>query len=149
MFRTLALLLCSLTVAIAAGPMGTWKLNAAKSKYEGIPAPKDQTVTYTAKGAGYDYLAKGTSSTGAATNSSFTYTKDGEDIKATGFPYWDAISLKNGSGDKSTAQLKRGGKVVGTVSRTISTDGKAMTLTGTLTLPDGKRATYNAVYDKQ
>ncbi|HZO52309.1 MAG TPA: hypothetical protein VFB63_06315 [Bryobacteraceae bacterium] len=149
MFRTLTLLFCTLVAASAADLIGTWKLNTGKSKYTGMPAPKEQTVTYTAKGAGWDYSAKGTSGTGEPTNAAFTYVKDGEDAKTTGFPYWDAISIRNGSSAKSSATLKRAGKAVGTATRTISADGKTMTITGKVTMPDGKPATYTAVYDKQ
>lgn len=149
MIRTFALLLCAFAAAPAADIMGTWKLNLAKSKYEGMPAPKEQTVIYTAKGSGWEYVAKGTSGTGEPIRSAFTYTKDGDDLKSTGFPYWDALVLKNGAADKSTAQLKRAGKVVGTATRTVSADGKSMTVAGTVTMPDGKKASYSAVYDKQ
>ena len=149
MLRTLALLLCALTAASAAGPLGTWKLNTAKSKYDGLPAPKEQTITFTAKGTGYDYSAKGVSATGTPISAAFSYAKDGEDAKATGFPYWDAVSLKNGMADKTTAQLKRGGKTVGSAVRTISADGRTMTLVGKVTTPDGKPAMFTAIYDKQ
>ena len=149
MIRTLALMLCAFTAVSAADLMGTWKMNTAKSKYEGMPAPKEQTVTYTAKGAGYDYAAKGISNTGSPISAAFTFTKDGEETKATGFPYWDSMVLKNGMGAKSSVELKRGGKAVGTAARTISADGKLMTVVGKVTLTDGKQATYNAVYDRQ
>jgi hypothetical protein len=149
MVRTLALLLCTLGAASAADVIGTWKLNTAKSKYEGIPAPKEQTVTYTAKGTGWDYSATGVSGAGAPTTATFTFVKDGEDAKTTGFPYWDTISIKNSARAKSTGTFKREGKVVGTGTRTISSDGKTMTIVGKVTLPDGKPATYRAVYEKQ
>jgi hypothetical protein len=35
--------------------VGTWKLDVAKSKYEGAPAPKSLTRTVTAEGAGLKY----------------------------------------------------------------------------------------------
>ena len=149
MIRTLALMLCAFTAISAADLIGTWKLNTAKSKYEGIPAPREQTVTYTAKGTGWDYSAKGVSATGAPTTATFTFVKDREDAKTTGFPYWDAISIRNSASAKSTATFKRGGKAVGTGTRTVSADGKSMTIVGKVTLPDGKAATYSAVYDKQ
>ena len=149
MVRTLTLLLCTLVAASAADVIGTWKLNTSNSKYEGMPAPKEQTVTYTAKGTGWDYSAKGVSATGAPTTATFTFVKDGEDAKTTGFPYWDAISIKNSASAKSVGTFKRDGKVVGTGTRTISADGKTMTIVGKVTLPDGKPATYTAVYEKQ
>ncbi len=128
---------------------GTWKLNTAKSKYVAMPAPKEQTVTYTSQGSGWKYDAKGTTSDGQPINASFVYAKDGEDAVASGFPFWDAIALRNGNSDASTATFKRQGKVVGNAKRVISKDGKTMTITGSVTQADGKTGTYTAVYEKQ
>jgi hypothetical protein len=150
MYRLLALSLCVFaSAAFAADATGTWKLNTAKSKYTGMPMPKDMTVTYTPEGSGWRYAATGTSGTGQPINASFVYAKDGEDIKTTGFPSWDTIVLKNAGSDKSTGLLKREGKSVGSVTRTISADGKMMTIRGKVTTPEGKQATYLSVYEKQ
>jgi len=149
MIRTFALLLCAFAAASAADFIGTWKLNTAKSKYDGMPMPKEQTVTYTAKGDGYDYVAKGTSATGEPIQAMFSYVKDGQEAKATGFPHWDGLVLTGGSGKKSKAKLMRGGKAVGSATRTVSADGKSMTVAGKATTADGKKVTYSAVYDKQ
>src|SRR5262245_58167845 len=109
MFRLLVLGMSIVGLAYSADVSGTWKLNPAKSKYTGVPAPKEMTVTYTPQGTGWRYEARGTSATGQAINSSFTYAKDGEDNPTTGFPNWDSISLKNANSDRSTATLKRQG----------------------------------------
>jgi hypothetical protein len=148
-FSTLALLFCSLSSASAADFFGTWNLNLAKSKTEGMPLPKEQTVTYTAKNGGYDYVAHGTSTTGEAIHSTFTYLKDGEEIKTTGFPNWDALVVKKGMDVKTTVQLKRKGEVVGSVTRTLQPGGMVMTLVGKVTLPDGKKASYSYTYDRK
>ena len=151
MFIRRALLISAFAfAALAANNLpGTWKLNVAKSKYTGIPTPKETMVTYTTQGQGWKYEAKGISGDGQPTNMSFAYEKDGADCPITGFPYADAISIKNGNGDVTTSTFKRGGKAVGTVKRTVSKDGKTIMLDGKLTLADGKKATYMAVYEKQ
>lgn len=150
MFRLFALSLCIfVSAAFSADVTGTWKLNTTKSKYTGMLMPKDLTVTYTPEGSGWQYAATGTSGTGQPMNTRFTYVKDGEEIKTTGFPIWDALVLKNGHSSKSSATVKREGKPVGTLTRTISDDGKVMTIQGKVTTPDGKKATYVAVYEKQ
>ena len=110
------------SMALSADFAGTWKLNTAKSKYDGIPMPKELTVTY---------------------------AKDGEDIKTTGFAEFDAIVIQNGNAEKSIATYKRQGKPVGTATRTVSADGKTMTISGEVTLQDGKKTTTVSVYDKQ
>ena len=150
MHRYLALALClASATAFAVDATGTWKLNTAKSKYTGMAAPKAMTAVYTPQGSGWKYSATGTAGNGDPINSSFTYVKDGDDIAATGFPLWDGIVLKNAKAVEATGVIKRQGKAVGTLTRTISADGKTMTIRGKLTAPDGKPATYVAVYDKQ
>jgi hypothetical protein len=91
---TLALLVLSLTVS-AADFIGSWKLNTAKSKYTGAPTPKELTVTFSKQGTGWTYEAKGTGAAGEAINRTYTYVKDGEEAKTTGFPNWDGIVLKH------------------------------------------------------
>ena len=41
------------SMALSADFAGTWKLNTTKSKYDGIPMPKEMTVTYSPQGAGW------------------------------------------------------------------------------------------------
>jgi hypothetical protein len=150
MYRWLALCLFIFAVpAFSVDATGTWKLNTAKSKYTGMPMPKDMTATYTPVGDGWRYAAKGTSATGEPIDSTFHYTKDGEDLKTTGFPNWDTLVLQNTKANKATGTMKRGGKPVGTLTRTIASDGKTMTIRGKVTTPEGKQATYMSVYEKQ
>jgi len=150
MIRT-ALVFCAFAALVSGAEhlAGNWKLNSAKSKYVGMPAPKEQTVTYTAQGAGWKYDAKGTSAAGQPINTTFVYVKDGADAVMTGFPYADAIVLKGGNADTSIATFKRQGKVIGNAKRLIAKDGKTMTITGEVTQADGKKGTYTAVYEKQ
>src|SRR6266404_1482127 len=132
---TLAIGLLTL-VAFAADPViGTWKLNTAKSKYTGMPMPKDVTVTYSPAGSGWKYDGKGIAGDGSPINMSFVYVKDNDEMKLTGYPYADSLTLQNGNSDSSTGTFKRDGKPVGTAKRTVSKDGKTMTVSANLTLP--------------
>jgi hypothetical protein len=150
MLNRILLVLCVFAaVAAAVDTTGTWKLNTAKSKYTGMPAPKELLVTYTPAGSGWRYEAKGTSATGDPINGSFTYSKDGEEARTTGFPMWDGIVLQNAATEKATGTLKRGGKTVGSVTRTLASDGKTMTIRGNVMTPEGKKASYVSVYEKQ
>jgi hypothetical protein len=139
-----------MTLALgAADATGTWKFNTAKSKYDGLPKPKDMTVTYTPEGSGFRYHAKGVSGEGQSVDTSWVYVKDGADIQMVGSPFGDALVLMGADKDVTTGVFKRGGKVVGQVKRTISASGKVMTITGHSLTADGKKVTYTAVYDKQ
>jgi hypothetical protein len=149
MIRTAFLVGALATMVSGADLAGTWKLNTTKSKYVGMPAPKEQTVTYTNQGSGWKYEAKGTAADGQAITASFVYVKDDVEAAATGFPFGDAIVLHNGNANSSTATFKRQGKVVGNGKRVISKDGKSMTITGEVTQADGKKGTYTAIYEKQ
>ena len=149
MVKSLILLLCTFGLLSAADLAGTWKFDTAKSKYEGMPAPKEQTVTITVNGKGYDYMAMGTSSTGEAIHAMYTYVKDGEQIKTTGFPNWDAIVIKHGMENKTEIEFLRGGKSVGKGTRELAKDGKMYTVSGKVKLADGKEASFKGVYEKQ
>ncbi|MFN0105066.1 MAG: hypothetical protein ACKV2U_23650 [Bryobacteraceae bacterium] len=150
MLKSLVLVLCAIAVTVSAADIaGVWKLNPAKSKYTGTAGNKEMTVTYTMQGSGWTYSAKGVSAAGEPITRSYTYVKDGEEFKVTGFPNWDGLVLKNAATSKSTSTYMRGGKAVGTGTRTISADGKTMTIRSTVTLPDGKKATMLSVYDRQ
>ncbi|MGA7415662.1 MAG: hypothetical protein WBW33_34635 [Bryobacteraceae bacterium] len=149
MIKSLILLLCTFGLLSAANITGTWKLDTAKSKYEGMAMPKEQTITITANGKGYDYMAMGTTPTGEAIHTMYTYVKDGDEIKMTGAPYWDALVLTHGMEKKTEIELKRGGKKIGEATRVLAKDGKSYTITGKLKLPDGKEASLKGVYAKQ
>jgi hypothetical protein len=131
--------------------LGTWSLNAAKSKYSGVPAPKSLTRTVAADGDSVKYSYEGTGADGAALNYGFTVKYDGKDnpITGSGMPYGaDQIAIKRLSTHKFFATLKKDGKVVGTSSSIVSSDGKTTTLTGKGTV-GGKAVSSTQVYDKQ
>ena len=149
MIRTIALMVTLLGVAGAADFMGTWKLNVAKSTYGVVGAPKEQTVTYSPKGAGYDYELKGISPKGEPLHGTYTYMKDSVENKATGFPNWDGIVLTHGMSGKATAVYMRAGTRVGTGTRTLSPDGKTLRIDSQVKVPKGKVSITSAVYDRQ
>jgi hypothetical protein len=64
--------------------VGTWKLNTAKSKYTGVPAPKEMTRTIEAAGDSVKYTNSGTAADGSAISASYTVKYDGKDYPITG-----------------------------------------------------------------
>jgi hypothetical protein len=149
LIRLTSVILALVLPVLAADFSGTWKLNTAKSKYTGMPKPKEMTVVYTPQGSGWAYEAKGTTGEGQPISTSFVYVKDGEDIKIAGSSLGDTLVLRNAQGDVATGVFKRGGKVIGQVKRTFSDAGKTMIIAGNSVLPDGKPVTYTSVYEKQ
>jgi hypothetical protein len=131
--------------------LGTWKLNAEKSKYTGMEGPKSLTRTVAADGDSVKYSFEGTGADGKPVAYGFTLKYDGKDVPVTGsgMPYGaDQIAIKRTGPNKFSATLKKDGKDVGTSTSVVSKDGKTITLVGKGTV-DGKAVSSTQVYDKQ
>jgi hypothetical protein len=128
---------------------GTWKLNLAKSKYTGMPAPKEMTRTVEADGDAVKYTNSGTAADGSPTSFNFSVKFDGKDYPITGkAPYGaDMIAIKKVNDYKYEAKLKKGSDVVSDTKIEVSKDGKVTTLTAHGVADPSKN--YVAVYDKQ
>jgi uncharacterized Zn-binding protein involved in type VI secretion len=131
--------------------IGTWKLNAEKSKYTGMKGPTSLTRTVAADGDSVKYSFEGTGADGSALKYGFTVKYDGKDnaITGSGMPYGaDHIAIKRLGSNKFSATLKKDDKIIGTSTSVVSANGKTITLTGKGTV-DGKGVSSTQVYDKQ
>ncbi len=138
------------TVSAQSGSeIGTWKLNVAKSKYSPDPAPKSQSVTFAAAGQGVKVTVEGVAADGSKTAQSYTANYDGKDAPLTGSATTDMVSLKRINATTVERTDKKGGKVVQTLTRVVSADGKTMTITTKGTNAQGKPVNNVAVYEKQ
>lgn len=129
--------------------LGTWTLNAAKSKYTPGPVPKSITSIYEAAGKGYKVTVKNDTGGGIVQYSYTTYL-DGKDSKVTGNnPNADTIGVKRIDARTLEAVSKKNGKVTITQRNVLSTDGKTRTVTtiGIDTL--GQRVHNVAVFEKK
>ena len=128
--------------------VGTWTLNAAKSKYTPGPAPKGITSTYEAAGKGYKVTVK--NDTGAGTvQYSYTTNLDGKESKVIGNnPNADTIDTRRIGPRTLEAVSKKGGKVTITQRNTLSADGKTRTVTTTGTDALGQKVHNVAVFEK-
>jgi len=144
--------------AVIAGPamgqsafVGTWKLNVAKSKFEGAPAPKSLTRTVTADGGSLKYSFEGVAADGTKVAYGFTTKLDGSDsaVSGNGMPGGaDTVALKKVSDHKIEGHTKKGGKEIGKVAAEVSADGKTSTVK-TEGKVDGKEVKAEQVYEKQ
>jgi hypothetical protein len=128
---------------------GTWKLNAAKSKFSPGPPPKTMSVTYSAVGTdGMKIVVDATPATGPAQHWEMTAHYDGKDYPVKGNPNADTISAK--LIDKLTGEstFKKGGKITATNTRTITGDGKTLTITSKGVTEDGKPRNDVQVFEK-
>lgn len=132
--------------------VGTWKLNLDKSKYPAGKAPKSLTRTATADGDTVTYKFEGVAADGTAFSWGYTSKYDGKDseVTGTGVPYGaDHIAIKQVNSHQLSVTSKKGDKIVGTASATVSHDGKMLTLTSKGTDANGKPVKSVSVYDKQ
>ncbi len=146
------------TIAMAAvafcadNTLGTWKLNAAKSKTAAGQSPiKSLTVVRAAAGDAIKVSVKGDREDGSKIDVSYTAKYDGKPVtmSGSGLPY-DTLALKQVDADTVTdTRSKKGGKYTGTGKFAVSKDGKSATLSTKGTGADGKPFEGNTAYDKQ
>lgn len=129
--------------------IGTWTLNAAKSKFNPGPAPKSITVTFETAGQGIHVVADAVDAKGATAHTEYTGNYDGKDYPLSGVPIADQVSLKRIDARTTQRSDKKAGKVVQTYVRKVSADGKTMTVTQKGTDADGKPVNNTVVFDKK
>ena len=142
----------SVTTALAADSdpvVGTWQLNAAKSTWTSGPAVKSQTRTYSQSGPSITLVMKTVGPDGKESTSQTTYQLDGKDYPVSGSADYDSLTAKQVNPRTATFTLKKGGKAVGTTTRTVSKDGKTLTAKSSVTTAKGEKAESVTVFDKQ
>jgi hypothetical protein len=142
------------SAAVAAGTaadpvVGTWNLNAAKSKFSVGPALKSQTRIYSQSAQGITLNMKTVGADGKEATTQTTYQLDGKDYPVTGTPDYDSLSAKQVDSNTAEFTLKKAGKAVATTSRKVSKDGKTLTSTGKGTNAKGEKYENVTVFDKQ
>jgi hypothetical protein len=131
------------------GLEGTWKLNAAKSKFSPGPPPKSMSVTYSAVGAdGLKVVVDVTPATGAAQHWEMMAHYDGKEYPIKGNPNAEMVSMKTVDKLTTESTFKKGGKVTSTNTRTLSADGKTLTVTSKGVTEDGKPRNDMQVFEK-
>jgi hypothetical protein len=129
--------------------VGNWQLNLAKSKFSPGPAPKSQTRAYAATADGIDMKYTGVAADGSAVTGKSTFKYDGKDYPLTGSADFDTLTLKRIDASTIESTQKKAGKPVGTTIRTVSADGKVLTLKSKGTDAKGKAYDNVMVFDKQ
>jgi hypothetical protein len=139
----------NLAAAAADQHSGTWKMNPEKSKYSPGPAAKSVNLTIEADESHIKINAEGVDGNGNPTHVQYDAKFDGKDYPATGLPAGDSVSVKRINADTIQATMKKGGKVMMTVSSVVSKDGKTRTSTFKGKDAQGKDVHNVVVYDKQ
>ena len=155
-FLKLALATLAITTTVAAygadHSLGTWKLNAAKSKYSPGPLPvKSLSSTREADGDGVKVSTTGERSDGSAINTTYTAKFDGSpaSVSGQGAPY-DTISLTQVDANTFTYETKNSTNRYHARGRlVVSTDGKTLTMKAAGTDGEGKPMSVTLVYEKE
>jgi hypothetical protein len=155
-FLKLALATLAITSTAAAfaadNSLGTWKLNAEKSKYSPGPLPvKSLSQTREADGDGVKATTTGERADGSPINATYTAKFDGSpaSVSGQGAPY-DTISLKKVNDNTFTYETKNStNKYQAHGKLTVSSDGKTMTMKAKGTDGEGKPISVTLVYEKQ
>jgi hypothetical protein len=149
MFMALAVLAVPAVLMAADVRVGTWKYDAAKSKFDpAAGALKSRTVKIEAVGEGIKVAIDGVGPDGKPQAYSYTVNYDGKDYPITGSPVADAVTYKKVDDNTLEGTNKKAGQVVSTVTVAVSKDGKTMTVT-TKGKNDKGPFTNVVVYDRQ
>jgi hypothetical protein len=134
--------------AAADSSVGTWKLNVAKSTFGSGMIPKSETRTYSSTSMGTHVVIEGEDSTGKKSKTETLLTYNGQPQKVVGNADFDAVTTKRVDKYETTAELLKGGKVVGSLRRLVSGDGKTMSINQKVLKPDGSTETSMGVYER-
>lgn len=130
--------------------IGTWALNVGKSRLDAsTPAPKSSVRTYSATPDGLKVVIHTVTASGEPHDMSASFTYDGKQHPATGSEDYDTVAVTRTGPNESKSDFIKGGKVVGHLTRSISKDGKTMTITTDMTTAKGTHVHDVGVFDRQ
>ena len=85
---------------------------------------------------------------GKKTKTETLLTYDGQPQKVVGNADFDTVTTKRVDKYETTADLIKAGKVVGSLRRLVSKDGKSMTINQKVLKPDGSTETSMGYYER-
>jgi hypothetical protein len=137
---------CATALAQSSDPLvGTWKLNAEKSKGSKGGATKIEAV-----GSGVKFDVEVIAADGTASHWGFTANYDGKDNPVTGnSPYGNVVALTRVDAQTIQITSKQDGKPMVTSTIVLSADGKTRTTTTKGTDAKGQPIDTVSFYEKQ
>jgi len=143
----------ALSIAHSTSPddpvLGTWKLNVEKSKFVPGPGWQSQIRVYQMSPAGVSVTWTGLDAKGKKMQVSYTYKYDGRDYPMAGSGSYDTLNAVRVGALTVKSEEKRSGKTVGIAVRTVSPDGKILTITDEGTNRKGQAFSQVLVFDRQ
>ena len=107
---------------------GTWVLDLEKSDFRSRGAPRSQIRVYEPHPDGLKGTVITVDGRGQETTTEFIYRYDGIDYPFSGRPDADSIALERTGPLTATSTFRHAGRVIGSAVRTISPDGKELTI---------------------
>ena len=149
-FVCLVLGVAALASAAAKDPfVGTWKLNVAKSKFDGGVPPKSSTATITTVGNKRRVAVHTVPANGPELNTESTAADDGKDYPLKGSLTVDTVAVTRINARTIERKDKKNGRIVATLRATVSADGKILTVDQKGATPQGQPYHNALVYDRQ
>ena len=127
---------------------GSWLLNVEKSTFKGAPGPKGQTRTYAMHDDVEKMTSRGVSSDKKPSLVQYEARYDGKDYDITGSLGGDKISLRRIDANTTESSQKRAGKVVIVATRTVSSDGKTLTVVSKGTTAEGQVIDSTLIFER-
>jgi len=149
MKRAAVLLVLAPLLLSAADPVaGTWLLNLAKSKYNPGPPPRSQTRTYTEENGALKASVITVYKNGNTDTVYYPANYDGKEHPVLGAPDRDGIVMKRIDEFTAESILTHAGSTIGVARRTVSPDGRTLTITYK-GVSGGEPVNNTAVYEKK
>jgi hypothetical protein len=148
---TLALMVCFLGKVVLFAQdvqMGTWRLNAAKSKFS-ARAMRYSVVVFQAAGEEVSVTVGGTDAHGKPARNEWRGKFNGKDYPVVGNPAEDMRSYTIVDDHTLGFNTKKGSEITISGRIAVSPDGRSRTVTTTGTDSRGRKFTSIAVYEKQ
>jgi hypothetical protein len=127
--------------------LGTWVLNYGKSVFDPENTLQRRTATFEAVPDGFKHIQITLLANGSTSRVEYTVTFDGKDHPIVGSAL-DTVAVKRIDANTIERVGKIGGKIVETATRTISADGKTLTITTKGNL-DGTEYGSTQVYERE
>ncbi|MEJ0035091.1 MAG: hypothetical protein WDO68_03235 [Gammaproteobacteria bacterium] len=127
---------------------GTWRLNVEKSTFRFAPGPKGQTRNYSLTDGVEKLTARGISWDKKPTLVRYAARYDGKDYEMTGSLGGDKISLRRIDALTTQSTQKRDGKPAIVATRTVSSDGKTLTVVSKGSTAEGREIDSTLIFER-
>ena len=146
----LAVLSAAPVAAVEVDPaLGTWVLNLSKSRFDPGPPPKSLVVRFQPDPKGVKSTSERVDAEGKKSIVVYTAAYDGKEYPLTGSDAVDTVLLRKHDNGKVERVDRKGGAIVQSFLRSISEDGRTMTVTHKAKGANGALQHNRLVFDRR